>query len=134
MPYEITWEDQGVYRRYHGHTDGAELARSVCEVELDIRFDQLRYVLNDMLASEGISATDEAVTEISAIDGGAELSNPNIRIAIVADKPALRAVGEAYIAAGLNSYPTRMFFTLAEARAWLAEPAIRSTSPRRHVR
>ena len=122
MPYEITWEERGVYRRYFGHTDGAELARSVQEVELDIRFDQIRYVLNDMLASEGINVTEEAVTEISAIDGGAELSNPNIRIAIVADKPALLAVGEAYIAAALNTYPTRLFFTLEEARAWLAEP------------
>lgn len=134
MPYAITWEDKGVYRRYHGHTSGEELARSVLEVELDARFDQLRYVLNDMLASEGISITEEDLSEISAIDGGAELSNPNIRIAIVADKPALRAVGEAYIAAAHNSYPTRLFFTLEDARAWLAEPVDLTPRTRRNIR
>ncbi len=134
MPYELIWEDKGVCRRYFGHTDSVELARSVLEVEHDARFDQLRYVLNDMLASEGVSITEDALAEISAVDGAAELSNPNIRIALVADKPALRTVGEAYIAAGLNSYPTRMFFTLKDARAWLAEELELKPRPRQNAR
>lgn len=124
MPYEIIWEATGVYRRYFGHSDAAELARSVLEVECDPRFDQIRYVVNDMLTSDGIEISNEAVSEISAVDGAAEISNPRICIAIVADRPEIRAIGEAYIAAGFNSYPTRLFFNLQEARAWLAQAAV----------
>lgn len=123
MPYEIVWEPKGVYRRYFGRSDGAELTQSILDVEGDQRFDELRYVINDMLDSDEILLSSNTMTEISAVDGAAELSNPNIRIAIVADKPAILAVAHAYATAGLHTYPTRIFSNLADARAWLAQPA-----------
>lgn len=121
MTYQIHWEPTGVYRRYSGHTSFEELVESVLAIENDPRFDEIRYVINDFLASEQISFTQEGISELSAVDGAAECSNPNIRIAIVADRPETRAAGEAYIAAGLNTYETRIFNTLAEARSWAEE-------------
>lgn len=121
MAYHIYWEPAGVYRRYSGHTSFEELVVSVLAVENDPRFDEIRYVINDFLASEQVSFTPEGICELSAVDGAAERSNPNIRIAIVADRPAIRAAGEAYIAAGLNTYETRLFDTLPEARRWAEE-------------
>ena len=121
MAYLIHWEPAGVYRHYSGYTSFEELVESVLIVENDQRFDEIRYVINDFLASEQVSFTPEGITELSAVDGAAERSNPNIRIAIVADRPEIRAAGEAYIAAGLNTYETRIFSTLAEARQWAEE-------------
>jgi len=121
MAYDIFWEKRGVYRRYSGFISSEELAESILAVEHDVRFDTIRYVINDFIACERIAYSPQKIMEISAIDGAAEQSNPNIRIAIVADKPDVRAVGEAYVAAGMNTFPTQLFWTVAEARAWTNE-------------
>lgn len=122
MPYDITWEEKGVLRRYFGHLSGAELIRAVVEVEADPRFDSIRYVLNDFLDVDSIAVSDEDIMEISALDGAAQLSNPRIRVAVVTQDEDMRRHTESYAASGLHGYPTRVFTNQVQARAWLMTP------------
>lgn len=119
MGYEIAWESRGAYKRYFGHVTDAELMQSVIDIESDHRFDNMRYVINDFLDVVAFQISRKKIEEISAIDGAAALSNPNIKIAVVATDVQIRELAEVYANSTLKSYPTRIFTTVAEARAWL---------------
>jgi len=123
MGYEIVWEPRGACKRFFGQVSDAELMRSVVEIEGDHRFDAIRYVVNDFRAVEGFQVTEENVMTISAIDGAASITNPTIKIAIVAVDAAVRAMAELYANSPLNTYPTRIFAAMAEARAWAETPS-----------
>lgn len=121
MSYELTWEPKGVVKRYFGHVTCAEVLSAGIQSQSDPRFDQYRYAINDFLDCTEFENDREVLEEIAAYAGAAELSNKNIKIAIVATLPAVVAASKQYFELPLQSYPTRLFSTLAEARAWIAE-------------
>src|SRR5512133_1243788 len=47
MSHEICWDRDGVVRRFWGHVPFAEVLQSVCEVEVDSRFEKARYLIDD---------------------------------------------------------------------------------------
>lgn len=126
MAFEIVWEIRGAYKRFRGHVTDEELLQSSILVEGDSRFDSLRYVINDFLAVESYSVSEAKVRIVSAIDAAAALSNPHIRIAIVATDQQIHALAELYVASPLNAYPTQIFGDIEDARAWLAVPSVLS--------
>jgi hypothetical protein len=109
LSYEIIWEPRGVVKRFFGHVTSHDMLQSVVETEMNVRFDDLRYVINDFLDITGISSLPQDVEEISVIDKGASMSNSRIHIALASD----------YANSPLNVYPTRIFSSLGEARSWL---------------
>lgn len=119
MAYEIVWETKGAVKRFFGHVSDAEVLQAGLDIECDWRFDRLSFVINDFLACEGFSDSDGTVDEISAIDNAAALSNPKIRIAVIATAPEIVAAAEQYAASPMNVYPTRIFACPADARKWL---------------
>lgn len=122
MSYELIWETRGVVKRFYGELTGQDMVQSVVDVEADPRFDICRYVINDFLPLEGIAPVDNVIDYIAAIDSAAAETNPNIRIAVVTASPEIIALATQYANSPLNAYPTRIFATLAEARAWIATP------------
>lgn len=120
MSYRLIWEANGVVKHFTGYVDSDEVAKATADVEASPRFDNCRYVINDFLACTGFSYSPEVFEEIAAIDGAAALVNSNINIAVVAMLPALIEGINYYAASDFHPYPTRLFSTLAEARAWLA--------------
>jgi hypothetical protein len=118
MAFEIRWEAQGVCRQYRGFVDGDELLASIQQVEGDRRFDQIRYVINDFLEVAGHDVPAAKMRLIAAIDKAAALSNPNIRVAIVATSAQIQALAQLYAGAA-QPYPTEIFANLAAARAWI---------------
>lgn len=121
MSYEIVWARRGVIKRYFGHVTTYDLVQSVVEIENDARFDSLRYCINDFLGITGISSSPQDVEDISALDKGASFSNPRIRIAVVTTSPEIVALATEYANSALNSYPTKIFSSLDDANAWLAD-------------
>ncbi len=121
MGYEIVWEARGAIKRFFGHVSDEEVLQAGLDIESDLRFDHLSYVINDFLACDGFSATPGKVDEISAIDNAAALSNSRIRIAVVATVPEIVAAAEQYAASPMNVYPTRIFASTADARKWLGD-------------
>lgn len=119
MPYELIWEPKGVIKRFYGNVSAGELLKAGIDTEADHRFDTYRYVINDFLDCTGIVVSPSVVDEIAAIDLAASASNARIKIAVVATAPEIIAVASQYADSDMNVYPTRIFSTLAEARAWL---------------
>ena len=49
MSYEILWETKGVVKRFFGHVTSNELFQAGVDLQGNVRFDQLKYVINDFL-------------------------------------------------------------------------------------
>ena len=118
--FEHIWEERGLVRRFYGHVTAEELARSAVLGQQDPRFDTMRYVINDFRECASISAPPDEIEEISARDAAAAATNSRIRIATVADDPAILAISDMYEKAGYSPYPVRNFSTMETAREWLA--------------
>lgn len=119
MGYELIWEPRGVLKRFYGQVTDGDIAGSVARIHGDRRFDTLRYVINDYLDGTGHQIPLNAVEEIAAIDDAAAISNPHIRVALVAATPDFIELANQYAGATMKIYPTRIFSSLDEARSWL---------------
>lgn len=128
MGYEIVWEPRGVIKRFYDHVTHRELSQAGAHTQADIRFDDLRYIINDFLDSSGVSITSGDIDEVAAIDQAASASNRRIRIAVVAIHPEIIALANHYASSPMNVYPTRIFSTRSESRAWLDSPPAQSWS------
>lgn len=119
MGYEVLWETGGVVKRIFGQVTEPDLIDSVRKVEDDPRFDDIRFVINDFLAITGVTAQIPTIDEISAIDLAASWTNPRIRVAIVTTSPEITALATYYANSPMNTYPTKLFTSLEDARHWL---------------
>lgn len=122
MGCTLHWEPRGVVKRYFGHVSREELIAPVVQTESDERFDTLRFVINDFLEARSVAFTEADIDDIAALDIGAAATNPRIRVAIVAVQPDVIALVQRYLDVAAGAYPTSVFATLAEARAWVALP------------
>jgi hypothetical protein len=119
MPYELTWEPSGVYRRYMGDVSIAERRASFDEICADRRFDTLRYTITDYLAVGRYETSQRATAEIAAMHIGPLITNPRIAIAAVAVRPDIvAAIGE-FMDHGFTRAPYRIFGSVEEARHWI---------------
>jgi hypothetical protein len=119
MSYAITWEPKGAVKRFFGKVTGSELIQGVVEIQRDVRFDSMRWVINDLLEVTEISCTTADIEQIAAMDIGAALTNKYIKVAVVATNPEIVGLAQHYADTTLNVYPTRIFATHAEAKAWI---------------
>jgi hypothetical protein len=122
MPYSLTWEQRGVYRRYFGDVTIRERLESFEVICASPRFDDIRYSITDYLDVEHYEASDSATREIAALHIGPLLTNPRVVIAAVAVKPEIVASIEAFIALNFTSQPYRIFTMLKDARNWVESP------------
>ena len=90
VPYSLTWEPAGVYRRYFGDVTIDERTASFDAICGDPRFDALRYTITDDLDVTSYEVTDEATAEIAARHIGPLITNASICMAAVATRPARR--------------------------------------------
>lgn len=123
MGYEIHWESpRGVIKRLFGLVTGDELLASAVQVEADPHFDTLRYVINDFRDCTGLSVEAHQIEEMAAIDSVAAFTNPQINIAIVATLPEILVGADAYAMDPATVFPTRVFTSMDEAKAWALLP------------
>jgi hypothetical protein len=120
MAYELVWEPDGVIKRFAGHVSGREFIQAVESVQGDARFDDARYVINDLLAVTSHDLSDDVLTEVAVLQYGAYASNPNCRVVFVTTDEALAGIVRKDPAvSGLSSYQTEVCPTVAAARDWL---------------
>lgn len=133
MPFALSWEPRGVYRRYFGAVTVAERERSFDAICSDPRFDQLSFSITDYLSVDQYEIDPAATEEIAARHIGPLRTNPNIVIAAVVADPRIIEAIEHFISLRFVTQDYRIFATLVEARAWIAthrdDP--RMTRPRR---
>lgn len=119
MPYQLTWEPRGLYRRYFSDLSFAERFESLERICADPRFDELRYVISDYLAVQGFEASDERTEELAALHIGVYKTNPRMVIIAVAQRPDILAAIEAYQRHAFTPQPYQVFATTEAARAWI---------------
>ena len=121
MPYVNVWEPRGVCTHFTGFVSTGEYVRSAEEICADPRFDDLRFVIKDLLAIEGHSIDCAAVEPIAAIRYGARYTNPNIYLILLTLDPRLAPIAEPDSKSFLRGlYETCAFADEAAARRWLA--------------
>ena len=123
MPYTLTWEAYGVYKKFTGVVSGAELVRSVMEVANDIQFAQARYEVSDYLGADATDFSQDALNEVRAIRIGSFSRNPKVLVAIVTLDTEIQQRIFSTIAARLTLHQTRIFSELSDANAWLGREA-----------
>jgi hypothetical protein len=74
------------------------------------------------LQAKSVAFTQSDIDTIAAHDMGAALTNPHIKVAVVAAQPEVIDLVRRYMKAAALAYPTSIFSTMAEARAWVAAP------------
>lgn len=120
MAYEVEWEPEGVIKRFSDFVSDREFIQAVERTQADARFDEAHYVINDFSKVSGHSVSEEALTQISAINYGAHASNPNCRIVYVTTDETLKeGVKNILVASSMSSYQTEIRASVAEARDWL---------------
>lgn len=119
MPYSLTWETHGVYKKFTGVVTGAELLQSVIEVSMDIRFGRSRYEFSDYLDAEATEFSQDALNEVRAVRIGSFMGNPRIKVAIVTHDAEIQQRIYSTIAARLTLHQTKVFNAVADANAWL---------------
>jgi hypothetical protein len=118
--YAIEWDPpSGLIKRHFGHVTGSEVLEANRIAERDVRFDSLRYVVNDFSECTEVTVSPAEIEEIAAIDRAAAATNPNIRLAIVATHPDVVAASTAYANDPLTRFATRVFSSINAARSWL---------------
>ncbi|MES2714547.1 MAG: hypothetical protein V4795_02200 [Pseudomonadota bacterium] len=133
MPFTLAWEPGGVYRRYVGRVTAKERERSFDLICGDPRFDDLRFSITDYLAVDDYEISADATEEIAARHIAPLRTNPHIVIAAVVVDARIIAAIEHFIALRFIAQAYRIFATVDEARAWIAEQpsALRLPQPPR---
>ncbi len=120
MTYSNEWQKRGLVRRFNGKITAKEIVNANLSLHGDARFDDLLYVINDFTLLEDFEVTDADIMLISSIDQIATLTNPLLKIAIVATMPDLLSWIEAYMAQMEESaYECQLFSTFKEAEEWV---------------
>jgi hypothetical protein len=121
MPYANVWESRGVCTRFSGLVSTGEYVCSAEEICADPRFDDLRFVIKDLLAIDGHSIDRAAVDPIAAIRYGARCTNPNIYLILLTTDPRLAPLVQPDATSFLcGIYETCAFADEGAARRWLA--------------
>jgi len=119
MGYRLHWEKRGVIKEYFGKVTGSDIKQSQEDVHSNREFDHLRFVINDFLAVQETDFSDLDIDYIAALDSAAALTNRDIKVAIVATDLGIIEAARNYAESPLNTYPTKLFTALTDARAWV---------------
>lgn len=120
MPYQITWEERGVYKKFTGFLNAEEFLKSLKDVQADPRIDTVAYSINDVLEVLMHSLTEEQIKGFAEFAFGTLVSNPNIVVIIVTSNTKLINVVRKN-ASVFDKNQLQMFSTLEEARNWIKE-------------
>src|SRR4029077_8536092 len=89
MPWSNVWEPRGVCTHFSGFVTAEEYVRSAEDICADPRFDELRFVIKDLLAVGDHSIDLRPRVPIAAIRYGARFTNPNIYLVLLTPDPRL---------------------------------------------
>jgi hypothetical protein len=126
MAWSNVWEPRGVCTQFSGFVTADEYVRSAEDICADPRFDELRFVIKDLLHIDGHSIDREAHDPIAAIRYGARFTNPNIHLVLLTTDPRLVPFAHPERSSHLHGlYESHAFASEDAARRWLAaQPAL----------
>ena len=118
MSHSCKWESKGVYWKYSGEVEGEEVVKACRSIYGDPRFDSLDYKVVDFLGIESLQMTERELLKIAFQDKAAEMTNPNVKSAIVMTVGA--DLGKKFASYFEDSsWEVEVFDDLEEANKWL---------------
>ncbi len=121
LAHSTTWEKHGVSWKYEGVVTGEELLRSNLEIYGDLRFDAMHYQIVDLTGVSRFDVSSDDMIAIAATDRAAAITNPHVRVAVVAHDDLMKRLSVVYEQENERSpWAHAVFDTEAQARAWAA--------------
>jgi len=119
MAYKNHWEEKGLRRVFTGNISGEEVFGANLEIHGDARFDSINYVVNDFTQVVEFEISEIDIHKIVAIDNVAVMSNPYLKIAIVATLEPLLVWIQMYAENMRDSrYESAIFDNIYDAYSW----------------
>ena len=108
--------------QFSGHISGADVICAANELSSQSDFDELRYVVVDFSEVSEQSIDKSTIDDVAAIRIGARVSNPNIRLALVATDPSVASLAARLdTVADVGERRMEVFSSVAKARDWLGQ-------------
>ena len=120
MPYETTWEPQGVSQKFRGVVSSPELLDALADIQNDSRVRTLRYLLRDFLDVDVFDVGLKVLLEGRVWSAAIRDRIPDIVIAVVTTSPEIIRSMQTASSYGLNAHPFAIFPNVDAARAWIA--------------
>ncbi len=120
MPWETSWEENGVCRTFSGRVDASEVVRSNLEVYGSPRFRGASYQILDFSGISDFDMSQRDVMTISEYD--VELSGlaPGLRTAFITTRDDMRRLGDLYRRETLGfAWEFKIFGEMQGARRWV---------------
>jgi hypothetical protein len=108
-----------VYKKFSGKVSASEFLQSIFEVQGHIKFDTLRYAIDDFSETTSFEASDADVRIFAGYSRGAVLSNSKIRLAFVTSDEHVSNLVSFFNSPELSSYHVEIFSTLNDVREWI---------------
>lgn len=119
MPYQNSWEGNGLYRLFTGTISGQEIIQSNLELHGDARFYDIEFIVNDFTQITEFQFSEMELTSVVALDNVATMSKHTLKIAIVATHEALlKWISEYCKLMEESPYQCKIFDNLDDAFAW----------------
>jgi len=119
MSYQINWENRGCAIRFSGKVSDDTVLAAIEEMQGNESFDNLRYIVVDHSCCTNFSVTPDCLEFVIATNAASALSNNLIKVAIVANDPAVEAAAERFASSPITVFQTRTFRRLESAYQWL---------------
>lgn len=123
MPYTRIWEKEGVVTTFFGSITIEEVFTADKEFYGDPRSDLSKYQITDFSGITPESINDADIQTIAALDAGASMSIPSLKVALVTNDQHVKSLCQKYIDFSRLLNSTWMFKIcedMQNAREWVS--------------
>lgn len=121
MAYKFIWNKNNVLCVFSGNIDFNEITKANSIWHGDARFDNIKYLICNLLEANVTTTSVDDIAEMSATDFASSFSSSNIKTALVAQEKHTIAIFEHYIkrTKGFGStWEFRIFNNIDDAVKW----------------
>ncbi|WP_431159378.1 hypothetical protein [Winogradskyella poriferorum] len=119
MPYRFDWNKESALVTFHGEVTYADIESADEALFNDPRFDNLDFIVYDLLTIDDLDVTDHNLQVTSAINSSASQWNRKLKMAFVAkDGYVLEAVERFIELMQKSNWKIRVFGSLKDAFKW----------------
>lgn len=119
MSHQDKWEKDGLYRHFTGKVSGEEILDANLNIQGDVRFLDIKYVINDFTQTTEFDSTKTDVAKIVTFDNVVSISKKQLKIAIVATLDSLLPWVNLYCEKMQNApYDVKVFDNMNDALQW----------------
>ena len=119
MSYEVTWEANGLYRKFVGKISGMEILESNFKLQLNSNFKDLKYIINDFSEVTSHSVKSAHTVTYAQTDDIISKVVGELKIAIIANNDSILELANSYRKEMKNElFECEIFKNIEDAQNW----------------